>query len=307
MTSVRPTIVVIGNFDGVHRGHRAVIEAARADAADGGRVVAVTFHPHPLTVIRPDLAPNLLCSIEERCALLREAGVDEVVVVEFTREVMNSSPEEFVASVLVPLHPTKVVVGKNFTFGRKAVGTPATLAEIGAGSFTVEALDLVDDASSTEARHALVDGDVQRAADILGRPYRFSGEVVKGDQRGRELGFPTANVLVPPARAVPADGVYAGWLTAHCTAPGVGDIALPAAISVGTNPTFDGVQRRVESYVLDRTDLELYGVTVDVDFIARLRGQVKYTGIDPLIAQITADVVDTRTALGLPDSRPLLR
>ena len=291
-----PTVVAIGNFDGVHSGHRQVLAEARA-ARPGLPVIAVTFWPHPMVILRPDAAPELLCDLSERIELLREAGADEVRVVEFTRRVAEWTPEEFVERVLLPLHPSAIVVGENFRFGHKAAGTVETLRELGAGVFEVKALPLMSDASaysSSRIRRALDDGDVEAATAILGRPFRYTGIVVMGDQRGRTLGYPTANLTVPETHACPADGVYAGWLTC-LDKPGAEPMA--AAISVGTNPTFDGVERRVETYVLDRTDLELYGCRIGVDFVSRLRGQVKFSALDDLIVQMDADVVAARQVL----------
>ena len=292
-----PTVVAIGNFDGVHSGHRRVLAEARA-ARPGLPVVAVTFWPHPMLILRPDAAPELLCDLPERIELLRAAGADEVRVVEFTRRVAEWTPEEFVERVLLPLHPSAIVVGENFRFGHKAAGTVDTLRELGAGLFEVKVLPLMSDASaysSSRIRRALDDGDVEAATEILGRPFRYTGIVVMGDQRGRTLGYPTANLTVPETHACPADGVYAGWLTC-LDKPGAERMA--AAISVGTNPTFDGVERRVETYVLDRTDLELYGCRIGVDFVTRLRGQVKFPALDDLIVQMDADVFAARQVLG---------
>jgi len=292
-----PTVVAIGNFDGVHLGHREVLAAARA-TRPGAPLVAVTFWPHPMVVLRPDAAPELLCDLAERIDLLRHAGADEVRVVEFTRRVADWSPQEFVEHVLAPLHPAKVVVGENFRFGRGALGTVDTLRELGAGTFEVVVLPLVSDVaalSSTRVRHSLAVGDVEAAAGVLGRPFRYTGIVVMGDQRGRTLGYPTANLTVPEGHACPADGVYAGWLT--CLEKTDAE-PMPAAISVGTNPTFDGVERRVETYVLDVEDLELYGCRIGVDFITRLRGQVKFDSLDDLIVQMDADVAAAREVLG---------
>ena len=292
-----PTVVAIGNFDGVHLGHREVLAAARA-LRPGAPLVAVTFWPHPMVVLRPDAPPELLCDLSERIDLLRHAGADEVRVVEFSRRIADWSPQEFVEHVLAPLHPATVVVGENFRFGHRALGTVETLRELGAGTFDVVALPLVSDVtalSSTRVRHSLAAGDVEAAAAVLGRPFRYTGIVVMGDQRGRTLGYPTANLTVPQGHACPADGVYAGWLTCLENADAA---PMPAAISVGTNPTFDGVERRVETYVLDRTDLELYGCRIGVDFITRLRGQVKFDSLDDLIVQMDADVAAARAVLG---------
>ena len=292
-----PTVVAIGNFDGVHLGHREVLAAARA-LRPGAPLVAVTFWPHPMVVLRPDAPPELLCDLSERIDLLRHAGADEVRVVEFSRRIADWSPQEFVEHVLAPLHPATVVVGENFRFGHRALGTVETLRELGAGTFEVVALPLVSDVtalSSTRVRHSLAAGDVEAAAAVLGRPFRYTGIVVMGDQRGRTLGYPTANLTVPQGHACPADGVYAGWLT--CLEKADAE-PMPAAISVGTNPTFDGVERRVETYVLDRTDLELYGCRIGVDFITWLRGQVKFDSLDDLIVQMDADVAAARAVLG---------
>jgi riboflavin kinase/FMN adenylyltransferase len=293
-----PSVVAIGNFDGVHLGHREVLATARA-LRPGAPLVAVTFWPHPMFVLRPDAAPELLCDLPERIELLRRAGADEVRVVEFSRRVADWTPREFVEHVLAPLHPVTVVVGENFRFGRGARGTVDTLRELGAGTFDVVALPLVSDVSalsSSRVRRSLDEGDVEAAARVLGRPFRYAGIVVMGDQRGRTLGYPTANLTVPAGHACPADGVYAGWLS--CLEKPEAE-PMAAAISVGTNPTFDGVERRVETYVLDRTDLELYGCRIGVDFMTRLRGQVKFDSLDDLIVQMDADVVAARTVLAV--------
>lgn len=291
------TVVVIGNFDGVHRGHVGLLRVAREHEPDA-RLVAVTFWPHPMSVIRPDQAPPLLSTLEHRREMLLAAGVDEVVVVDFTPEVAGWSPAEFVDRVLRPLDPVRVVVGENFRFGFRAAGDPRLLAELGAGDFVVDALPLFSDgalpSSSTLIRHAVEEGDLGRVRELSDQVFRMTGIVVQGDQRGREMGFPTANIALAPGLAVPADGVYAGWVTRldDAEAP-----RWPAAISVGTNPTFDGVERRVEAYVLDRDDLELYGVEIAIDFYARLRGQVKYRGMAALIEQMHADVEQVRHLL----------
>lgn len=293
------TVVVIGNFDGVHLGHQHVIARGRevADAA-GVPLVAVTFDPHPMAVLRPDHAPLTLTDIDARCALLGAAGADDVLVIPFSRDIAAWTPQEFTARVIVDgLHAQAVVVGANFRFGNRASGDVTTLSAAGwDAGFTVEGIALDGGPqvwSSTYVRTCLLAGDVEGAAEALGRPYAVSGVVVQGDQRGRELGFPTANVPTHGI-AAPADGVYAGWLRRADT----GD-TLPAAISVGTNPTFDGErERRVEAYVLDRTDLALYGVPVEISFVARIRGMVAFEGIDALVETMKGDVVRTREILG---------
>lgn len=307
------SVVVIGNFDGVHTGHREVIHAARA-LESGLPLVVVTFWPHPLSILRPSGAPLLLTSLDERIDLLCEAGADEVKVVEFTPDLARYSPERFIDEVIAPLDPHRVVVGENFRFGHRAVGNVSTLRDLGRGRFEVSALPLVSfgdvDTCSTLIRKALDAGDVDRAGEHLGRPFRFTGIVRTGDRRGRQLGFPTANLPVPPELACPADGVYAGWVTrldgldAHGVplAASATPERWPAAISVGTNPTFEGVDRRVESYVLDRTDLELYGAPIAVDFAMRIRGMVRFGSIDELIDQMDDDVVRCRAILAAADA-----
>lgn len=302
------TVVVIGNFDGVHPGHVEVLRQATA-LEPGIPLVVVTFWPHPIQVLRPAQAPMLLTSLAERIALLRAAGAAEVEVIDFTPEFSQLTPGEFIDQVVLPLHPRRVVVGENFRFGHRATGDVGTLRELGRGRFEVTALDLVtsgdEETGSSRIREALDSGDVRHAAKHLGRPFRFTGEVIHGDHRGRELGFPTANLRVPSLRACPSDGVYAGWVRrldgrdAHGQPLGAGQEAphWPAAISVGTNPTFDGVERRVESYVLDRTDLELYGAPIAVDFCDRIRGQVKFEDIGELISQMRTDVARSRELL----------
>ena len=300
----RRSVVIVGNFDGVHRGHQRLISLARkraeqlADERGPLPVLAITFWPHPMSVVSPDRAPKLLCDLADRVELLQVAGVDEVRVVQFNREVAGWQPEYFIDTILRPLNPALIVVGENFRFGRGASGSIATLQEAGGGDFEVQAAELlsVDEqvTSSSVIRQALISGDVATAAENLGRNFRVRGIVVVGDQRGRHLGFPTANLPVASDFAVPADGVYAGWLT-RLDDPNAE--RMPAAISVGTNPTFAGVERRVETYVLDRDDLRLYGVEIAVEFVKQLRGQMKFESVDALIAQMNADVAQTRTVL----------
>ena len=299
------TVVTVGNFDGVHLGHQHVVRRAREVAEELGltHVVAVTFDPHPIAVLRPEHAPLTLTTVDARVDLLDEAGVDDVLVVPFSREVAGWSPERFVDEILVEsLHARAVVVGANFRFGYRAAGDVALLRELGeTRDFVTEGIALDGGPqvwSSTYVRNCLSAGDVEGAAEALGRPFTVRGEVVRGDRRGRELGYPTANVPTTGMIAAPADGVYAGWLRRLD-----GDHEpLPAAISVGTNPTFDGErERRVESYVLDRDDLELYGVPVEVSFVARLRGMRRFDSVDELVETMADDVRRAREVLGTPE------
>ena len=290
------SVVTIGVFDGVHRGHQRVVgRAAEAAAQLALPVVAITFDPHPDEVVRPGSHPPFLCTARRRAELLAGLGVDAVCLLPFTREFSRLGPDEFVHSVLVDrLHAARVVVGEDFRFGHRATGDVALLAELGEKyDFTAEAVPLLADdgvrISSSEIRERLAAGDVAGAARDLGRPHRVEGVVVRGQQRGRSLGFPTANLETLPHTAIPADGIYAGWLTRLDTS-GAGQERWPAAISVGTNPTFDGQERTVEAYALDRDDLDLYGTHVAVDFAARLRGMVKFDAVADLVGQMHQDV-----------------
>jgi riboflavin kinase / FMN adenylyltransferase len=297
------SVVTIGIFDGVHRGHERLVFRALARAAELRLpAVGVTFDPLPESVLKPDDQPALLTTLDRRLELLGQLGLDAVCVITFTPEFSQLGPEEFVGSVLVDqLRAVDVVVGANFRFGRRAAGDVSTLSDLGARlGFMVDAVELAGarseegDAaipvfSSTWIRQRIAAGDVEGAAEALGRPHRLEGVVVHGDHRGRELGYPTANLDLPPQLAVPADGVYAGRLD-----------GMPAAISVGTNPTFHGTSRRVEAYAIDRDDLDLYGRRVAVDFVARLRPMVTFEGVEPLVAQMAADVEQARRVLANP-------
>lgn len=308
-----PSVVVIGKFDGVHSGHRAVIAKARVDAAAASaRVVAVTFDRNPLALLRPDICPDSLVGVEQKLRLLAEAGVDATLLLTFDRALADLDARSFVEHVLVGALGVQIVmVGGDFRFGRGGAGTPDLLAELGRDfGFDV---DVVDDVraieagrrvSSTWVREMLTDGDVAGAARLLGRAHAVRGEVVHGLKRGRELGFPTANLASDLEGFIPAEGVYAGWLVdegaLHADRAGEPrrSIRYPAAISIGTNPTFDDVHaRQVEAYVLDETDLDLYGHTVEIEFVSRIRGMVAFDGIEPLIAQMTDDVTKVRAEL----------
>jgi riboflavin kinase / FMN adenylyltransferase len=297
------SVVTIGVFDGVHRGHQRIVTRAMESARQLGLpVVVVTFDPHPDEVVRPGSHPPLLCTARRESELLAGLGVDAVLVIPFTLEFSRLGPDEFVRAVLVErLHAARVVVGENFRFGHKAAGDVALLAELGEKyDFTAEGVPLLTEngvtISSTGIRAMLTAGDVVGAAHDLGRPHRVEGVVVRGHQRGRALGFPTANLETLPHTAIPADGVYAGWL-AQLDADGWERDRWPAAISVGTNPTFDGRERIVEAYALDRDDLDLYGAHVAVDFVARLRATLKFRSVEDLVAQMHIDVGDARGLL----------
>ncbi|MET8288030.1 bifunctional riboflavin kinase/FAD synthetase [Streptomyces sp. NPDC048448] len=288
------SVVTIGSYDGVHRGHQLIISHAVDRARElGVPSVVVTFDPHPSEVVRPGSHPPLLAPHHRRAELMAELGVDALLILPFTTEFSKLSPADFVAKVLVDkLHAKAVVEGPNFRFGHKAAGNVDFLREQGQTyDFEVEVVELYvsgaagggEPFSSTMTRRLVAEGDVEGAREILGRPHRVEGIVVRGAQRGRELGFPTANVETLPHTAIPADGVYAGWL--H-----VGDEAMPAAISVGTNPQFDGTERTVEAYAIDRVGLDLYGLHVAVDFLAFVRGQARFDSIEALLEAIADDV-----------------
>jgi riboflavin kinase / FMN adenylyltransferase len=291
-----PSVVTIGVFDGVHLGHQRVVGRAAEVATELGLpVVVVTFDPHPDEVVRPGSHPPFLCTARRRAELLAGLGADAVCVLPFTREFSELGPDDFVRAVLVDrLHAARVVVGEDFRFGYRAAGDVALLAQLGEKyDFTVEGVPLLADngvtISSSEIRQRLAAGDVVGAARDLGRLHRVEGVVVRGHRRGRALGFPTANLETLPHTAIPADGIYAGWLTT--LDPSGRELERwPAAISVGTNPTFEGQERSIEAHALDRDDLDLYGVHVAVDFAARLRGMERFDSVDDLVAQMHRDV-----------------
>jgi riboflavin kinase/FMN adenylyltransferase len=291
-------VAVIGVFDGVHRGHRSLLSVARGHAdAQALPLVAITFDPHPMAVVGPSAAPTSLATLAHRIELLQQAGADEVDVLHFDEDMAALPPEDFVRRVLVErLHVRELVVGQGFRFGRRASGTFETLVAEGERyGFSVVPAPLVgaggDRWSSTATRALIVEGDVAAAAEALGRHYRLEGVVVHGDHRGRELGYPTANLEWAGMPTLPADGVYAGRLD-------VAGHEHPAAISVGTNPQFGGRERRVESYVLDRDDLDLYGQEIRVSFVDRIRGQQTFDGVDGLVARMAMDVAEVRDVLG---------
>jgi riboflavin kinase / FMN adenylyltransferase len=306
------TVVTIGMYDGVHRGHQKLIGAAVARARAMRRpCLLLTFDPHPAEVVRPGSHPAILTSLDRKAELVAALGVDAMCVLPFTPEFMRLPPETFTHTVLVEhLHAAQVVVGENFTYGHRAGGNVQTLASEGRRfGFAVEGVPLAEDTSddgeitisSTYIRACVAAGDMASAARALGRPHRVDGVVVRGDRRGRDLGYPTANVETPPFTAVPADGVYAGRLVLRDARTGASGTSYPAAVSVGTNPTFQGSRRTVEAFLLD-FDGDLYGDHVGVEFVARLRGMEAFPDVAALVAAMDRDVAETRRLLAEPDS-----
>jgi riboflavin kinase/FMN adenylyltransferase len=307
------TVVTVGMYDGVHRGHQVLIGAAVARARAMRRpCLLLTFDPHPAEVVRPGSHPAILTSLDRKAELVAGLGVDAMCVLPFTSEFMRLAPETFTHTVLVEhLHAAQVVVGENFTYGHRASGNVSTLAVEGRRfGFAVEGVPLAEDSSddgsdtetvtisSTYVRACVAGGDMRSAARALGRPHRVDGVVVRGHRRGMALGYPTANVETAPFTAIPADGVYAGHLVTRDPAGGPGE-RFPAAISVGTNPTFQGTQRTVEAYVLD-FDGDLYGEHVGVEFAQRLRPMTAFPDAAALLVAMAQDVTDTRQVLNLP-------
>lgn len=290
------SVVTIGVFDGVHRGHAELVGRAVWRSRElGVPTVLVTFDPHPSEVVRPGSHPAQLTTLRRRAELVEQLGVDVFCVLPFTAELSRMPPDEFVHELLVErLHVAVVVVGENFRYGARAAGDVDLLQLLGRRfGFTAEGADLLSEGdvtfSSTYIRSCIDAGDVRAAAEALGRPHRVEGIVVRGDRRGHDLGYPTANLSTPRYAAIPADGVYA------CRFVHRGR-ELDAAVSVGTNPTFSGRERRVEAFVLD-VDEDLYGEQVAVDFVARLRGMERFATADELVAEMGRDVERTREAL----------
>lgn len=303
--SMLGTSVAIGNFDGVHLGHRELLRQVRDHTeVPGGPPllsVAVTFDPHPMAVLRPQEAPLQLTDMDRRLELLAATGLDATLVLPFTRELAALSPERFATQILTgSLRARHVVVGRNFRFGHRASGDVVLLEELGRElGYDVTAVELamLSDgavASSSAIRSLLAAGDVAGAAAGLGRWHRIGGEVVHGQHRGRELGYPTANLAVSEDVAVPGDGVYAAWLLRD------GEPPAPTAVSVGTNPTFGELPRRVEAFIIGAPgDLDLYGQVVHLDFVARLRGMVRFASIAGLLAAMADDVAAAEALLAV--------
>lgn len=299
------SVVTIGVFDGVHRGHRELIRHAVSRAAVlGVPSVVLTFWPNPAEILRAGDPPARLATLEQRLALIAELGVDATLVLPFSAELSQATPEQFAGRILSDcLGAAEVVVGENFRFGHRARGDVRLLEQIGQTlSFNVIPLNLLttdaagDPVSSTMIRQLVAEGDVAAAARALARPHRVEGTVVSGDGRGATLGFPTANLSMTPFPAVPADGVYAGRIVVDP----YGEAEVhSAAISIGTNPTFeDVVDHRVEAWAYDGGELDLYDRPLAIDFAARVRGQVKFRSEDELAAAVAADAVAIRQILG---------
>ena len=282
------SVVLIGVFDGVHKGHQLLLNRAK-EIANGRSVIALTFDPHPMQVFAPDRAPTLLTTLSDRVELLKIHNADQVAVLKFNEKFAEMTPDDFVKDVLVgQLAASTVIVGKNFTYGHKAAGNVDSLIKDGLKyNFTVDAQELeAGDGqviSSSRIRSLVTDGHVEQARALLSRPHRLDGIVVHGEKRGREIGYPTANLGNIEGQTIPCDGVYAGWLT-------VGINFWPAAISIGTNPTFEGVRaRQVEAYAIDQVGLELYDKNASIEFGWRLRDTLKFDGLEPLLAQMKLD------------------
>jgi len=296
-----PSAVTIGKFDGVHAGHRAVLEQLLAVAGERSLSSAVvTFDRHPLALLRPDLAPTALVSTAQKLDLLEATGVDAALVLTFDESVSSQAPEDFVVHTLVnALRARVVLVGSDFRFGLRGAGNVELLSQLGAlHGFDVLVIDDIcrdgdRRVSSTWIRELLADGDVEQAAALLGSLPAVRSVVVGGERRGRELGYPTANLDPAIEGFIPADGVYAAWLVVDGKPYG-------AAVSVGNNPTFEGVPaKQVEAHALDQS-FDLYGKTVDVRFVKFIRGMRKFTGADALVEQMARDEADIRAVLGVP-------
>jgi riboflavin kinase / FMN adenylyltransferase len=296
-----PSAIAIGKFDGMHAGHRTVIDRLKAVAADEGlAAVAVTFDRNPLSTVRPELCPVSLLSNNQKLELLDETGLDATLMLVFDKAFSELSPAEFIRSIIVEaLHARVVFVGADFRFGAKGAGTVDVLrAEGDVHGFRVEVIDEVTAAgarraSSTWVRELLEEGKVREAAEVLGRPPSIRSIVVGGEQRGRKLGYPTANLSRDVEGFIPADGVYAARLT-------VDGVSYGAAVSVGNNPTFEGVpDKQVEAHALDQT-LDLYGKSATLEFIEYIRPMNKFENADALVAQMNADEVRIRSILGIP-------
>ena len=283
-------VVAIGIFDGVHSGHQQILATAKHQ----GDVTVLTFDPHPTSVFAPERTPTQLVNLRDRVELLKNAGATEVEVVNFNKDFSQLTPDQFIEDILVGRFSAEhVVIGENFNFGFKAQGTPKYLSEVGPKyGFGVSIVKLQEDRGSTisssRIRNLIIDGEIERANELLTRNFYLNGPVIHGEKRGREIGYPTANIGLTPLATIPADGVYAGWLT-------VGDNKWPAAISIGTNPTFPGIRgRQVEAYALDQVGLDLYDQAAIIEFGFRLRDTLKFDGLAQLLEQMKKDCDQAR-------------
>lgn len=288
------SVVLIGVFDGVHKGHQLLLNRAK-EIAGGRNIVALTFDPHPMQVLAPYRAPTLLTTLADRVELLKIHNADQVAVLKFNEKFAAMAPADFVKDVLVgQLSASTIIVGKNFTYGHKAAGNVDSLIKDGLSfNFTVDVQDLQSGEgeviSSSRIRNLVTTGKVEEARALLSRPHRLDGVVVHGEKRGREIGYPTANLGNLEGQTIPSDGVYAGWLT-------VGINYWPAAISIGTNPTFAGERaRQVEAYALDQEGLDLYDKSASIEFGWRLRDTLKFDGLEPLLVQMKLDCDQARS------------
>lgn len=283
-------VVAIGIFDGVHAGHQQIISTAKHQ----GNVTVITFDPHPTSVFAPERTPTQLLPLADRIKFLKQAGAKNVEVISFTKEFSQLTPDQFIEDILVGRFAAEhVVIGENFNFGYKGEGTPKYLSEVGPKyGFGVSIVKLQEDRgssiSSSRIRNLVIDGEIERANELLTRSFYLVGPVIHGEKRGREIGYPTANIGLAPLATIPADGVYAGWLS-------VGDSKWPAAISIGTNPTFPGVRgRQVEAYAIDQVGLELYDQVGMIEFGYRLRDTLKFDDLASLLAQMKKDCDQAR-------------
>jgi riboflavin kinase/FMN adenylyltransferase len=283
-------VLALGIFDGVHAGHQQIIKTAK----HLGEVTVMTFDPHPTSVVAPERTPSQLISVKDRIELLKQVGATHVEVVNFNRDFSLLSPDQFIEDVLLGRFKAEhVVIGENFNFGFKAQGSPKYLSEVGPKyGFGVSIVKLQEERgstiSSTRIRSLIIDGEIERANELLTRRFYLKGPVVHGEKRGREIGYPTANLGLSPLATIPADGVYAGWLS-------VGASRWASAISIGTNPTFPGVRgRQVEAYAIDQVGLDLYDQEAKIEFGFRLRDTLKFDGLAPLLEQMKKDCDQAR-------------
>jgi riboflavin kinase/FMN adenylyltransferase len=283
-------VLALGIFDGVHAGHQQIIKTAK----HLGEVTVMTFDPHPTSVVAPERTPSQLISVKDRIELLKQVGATHVEVVNFNKDFSQLSPDQFIEDVLLGRFKAEhVVIGENFNFGFKAQGSPKYLSEVGPKyGFGVSIVKLQEERgstiSSTRIRSLIIDGEIERANELLTRRFYLTGPVVHGEKRGREIGYPTANLGLTPLATIPADGVYAGWLS-------VGESRWAAAISIGTNPTFPGVRgRQVEAYAIDQVGLDLYDQEAKIEFGFRLRDTLKFDGLAPLLEQMKKDCDQAR-------------